>query len=79
MSKENLENQKQDHLNLARELRVPISFAIEHYDTLSKEVADIENLLCKLQEILHCVQRRLLNHFQKKDDKATRINIHGRR
>ena len=28
---------------------------------------DEPGLLCKLQMILRCVQRRLLHHFQKKD------------
>lgn len=27
--------------------------------------------LCKLQRLLRCVQRRLLNHLQKKDDKLS--------
>lgn len=32
---------------------------------------DETNLLCKLQRILRCVQRRLLHHLQKKDDKLS--------
>lgn len=30
---------------------------------------DETSLLCKLQRILRCLQRRLPNHLQKKDDK----------
>ena len=29
------------------------------------------SLLCKLQRILRCVQRQLLHHLQKKDDKSS--------
>ena len=32
---------------------------------------DETSLLCKLQKILRCLQRRLLHHFQKKDGKLS--------
>lgn len=32
---------------------------------------DETSLLCKLQRILRCVQRQLLHHLQKKDDKSS--------
>ena len=32
---------------------------------------DETSLLCKLQRILHCVQKRLLYRVQKKDDKQS--------
>lgn len=33
---DSLVNQKRDYLGLAKKFHVPISYAIEHYDTLSK-------------------------------------------
>lgn len=36
ISLDSLENQKREHLSLAKKFHVSLSFAIEHYDTLSK-------------------------------------------